>query len=228
MRKIALLATAAALAVPAVALADDGAPAPTPTPTPVVSCKQQRTEMGVVAFRDLFGTNHHKRNALGKCVSKQKHLRHHEALKAKANAIATCHAEQAADAAAFAAKYGTPHHKRNAFGKCVSQHAKAAGDDAAENDNEGTIAAAKACADERTADPAAFAAKYGTNHNKRNAFGKCVSQHARDHHGDNGDQGDQGDDNETGDHGDDGDKTPPTTTTTTTTPAPTPEPTPAG
>ena len=35
--------------------------------------------------------------------------------------------------------------------------------------------AAKACSDERKADPAAFKAKYGTNANKSNAFGKCVS-----------------------------------------------------
>jgi hypothetical protein len=40
-------------------------------------------------------------------------------------------------------------------------------------------AAVKACRAERgttDASKAAFAAKYGTNHNKRNAFGKCVSK----------------------------------------------------
>jgi hypothetical protein len=36
--------------------------------------------------------------------------------------------------------------------------------------------AAKACKTERAADPAAFKAKYGTNANGHNAFGKCVSQ----------------------------------------------------
>ncbi len=30
----------------------------------------------------------------------------------------------------------------------------------------------------RTEDPQAFTEKYGTNKNKRNAFGKCVSQKA--------------------------------------------------
>ncbi len=34
---------------------------------------------------------------------------------------------------------------------------------------------AQSCKAERTADPAAFQKKYGTNHNGRNAFGKCVS-----------------------------------------------------
>jgi hypothetical protein len=53
----------------------------------------------------------------------------------------------------------------------VSQKAKAA--EAARV--AATTNAAKACADERKADPAAFKAKYGTNANKSNAFGKCVS-----------------------------------------------------
>ena len=39
--------------------------------------------------------------------------------------------------------------------------------------------AAKTCKAERTQDPDAFKAKYGTNKNKSNAFGKCVSQHAK-------------------------------------------------
>lgn len=40
--------------------------------------------------------------------------------------------------------------------------------------------AAKACKAERAADPAAFTAKYGTNKNGRNAYGKCVSAKARE------------------------------------------------
>src|SRR5919197_1022722 len=39
--------------------------------------------------------------------------------------------------------------------------------------------AAKACKAERAADPAAFTAKWGTNKNHRNAYGKCVSATAR-------------------------------------------------
>ena len=35
-----------------------------------------------------------------------------------------------------------------------------------------------ACKAEAAKDPAAFADKYGTNANKKNAFGKCVSAHA--------------------------------------------------
>lgn len=40
---------------------------------------------------------------------------------------------------------------------------------------------AQLCRAERAADPAAFRTKYGTNRNKANAFGKCVSQHAKAH-----------------------------------------------
>ncbi|HYN91368.1 MAG TPA: hypothetical protein VER75_05565, partial [Thermoleophilaceae bacterium] len=40
--------------------------------------------------------------------------------------------------------------------------------------------AAKECAAERTADADAFATTYGTNDNKSNAFGKCVSKKARE------------------------------------------------
>lgn len=38
---------------------------------------------------------------------------------------------------------------------------------------------AKACKAERAKDPVAFASTYGTNKNKRNAFGKCVSAKAK-------------------------------------------------
>ena len=36
--------------------------------------------------------------------------------------------------------------------------------------------AAKACRAEQAADPEAFTENYGSNHNQRNAFGKCVSK----------------------------------------------------
>jgi hypothetical protein len=100
--------------------------------------------------------------------------------------------------AAFAQKYGTNKNKKNAFGKCVSQTAAAqrkqddtAAEDAAE------VKAAKACSTERgTTDEtlAAFTQKYGTNKNKKNAFGKCVSQKASAKHDDDAADDDQGDD----------------------------------
>ena len=77
--------------------------------------------------------------------------------------------------------YGTNANKANAFGKCVSGKAKAkkeaAAEDAAEERAEEN--AAKKCKAERgtTAQSIeAFKQKYGTNANKANAFGKCVSK----------------------------------------------------
>ena len=73
----------------------------------------------------------------------------------------------------FTSTYGTNANMSNAFGKCVSQNAKTA-QNAVDN-------APKACTAEQTADPTAFAKKYGSNGKPgsdgaaKNAFGKCVS-----------------------------------------------------
>ena len=81
---------------------------------------------------------------------------------------------------AFNKKYGTNHNLKNAFGKCVSGKSKGKKDDKDEKDedekDEDSGAAAKACKAERASIGVdAFAKKYGTNHNLKNAFGKCVS-----------------------------------------------------
>jgi uncharacterized membrane protein YdfJ with MMPL/SSD domain len=99
-----------------------------------------------------------------------------------------CRAERgttAASIAAFAEKYGTNKNKKNAFGKCVSSKSKDEDDEdeAGEDKSKNKTNASKACKAERgttAASIAAFAEKYGTNENKRNAFGKCVSQHAKE------------------------------------------------
>jgi hypothetical protein len=70
-----------------------------------------------------------------------------------------------------------------AFGKCVSEKAKAKEHAADQQDAEEATElknAAKECDAERTEDAEAFAKKYGTNENNRNAFGKCVSSKASD------------------------------------------------
>jgi len=78
----------------------------------------------------------------------------------------------------YATNYGTGPKHKNAFGNCVSKKAKAAA--AARVD--ATINASKACWTERKADPAAFKANWGTNANKSNAFGKCVSTKVKQSH----------------------------------------------
>ena len=74
--------------------------------------------------------------------------------------------------------------KRNAFGKCVSEHARENEQEADQEDRQDAVAfknAAKECAAERERlGDDDFAEEYGRNANDRNAFGKCVSKKARE------------------------------------------------
>ena len=85
---------------------------------------------------------------------------------------------------AFNKKYGTNHNLKNAFGKCVSGKSKGKDDEDEKDEDEkdeDSGAAAKACKAERASIGVdAFAKKYGTNHNLKNAFGKCVSGKSKD------------------------------------------------
>ncbi|MDX6413225.1 MAG: hypothetical protein QOG06_2133 [Gaiellaceae bacterium] len=165
MRKLIFICLTAVLAIPAWAVA--GTPSPAEHAAAVKQCSTERTAMGAPAFKLLYGTNASKSNAFGKCVSK---LAQQNA-KNQSNATSECRAARTADPAGFMVKYGTGKKHANAFGNCVSQTAKAA----AAKQLKATDNAAKACWTERKADPAAFKTKYGTNANKSNAFGKCVS-----------------------------------------------------
>ena len=82
-----------------------------------------------------------------------------------------CRAERTADPEAFKQKYGTNRNKSNAFGKCVSKQRR----EARREHRQHRRNAARECREERAADAEAFKQKYGTNRNKSNAFGKCVS-----------------------------------------------------
>src|SRR3954451_4261224 len=95
---------------------------------------------------------------------------------AKSSAQKQCRAERTAmGIQTFRTTYGTNKNKHNAFGKCVSHRTQ----QNAKTEDKSRDNAAKACKAERAADPAAFKAKYGTNKNKSNAFGKCVSGKAK-------------------------------------------------
>ena len=87
-----------------------------------------------------------------------------------------CRAERTADADAFKQKYGTNRTKSNAFGKCVSQKRREARQERRRERRQ----ASRECRAERAADAEAFKQKYGTNRNKSNAFGKCVSAKVRE------------------------------------------------
>jgi hypothetical protein len=71
---------------------------------------------------EKYGTNKNGNNAYGKCVSgKARHATEQET-EARVNAAKTCKKLKAEQKATFEANYGT---KKNAFGKCVSETAKA-------------------------------------------------------------------------------------------------------
>jgi len=101
--------------------------------------------------------------------------------KHKTNAAKECKAERGdtdATREAFAAKYGTNKNGKNAFGKCVSARAK---EEHAER-KAAKRSGSKDCREERKEiGVEAFREKYGTNKNGKNAFGKCVSKHAKKH-----------------------------------------------
>jgi hypothetical protein len=193
-RSVALAGVLATLAVPSLAHAGE-TPTSTDRQNATSECRAERGATAATreAFKAHYGTNANKRNAFGKCVSAKSREEAQEREDAQSNGAQTCRTEQgttAASRAAFEQKYGTGKNKRNAFGKCVSQAAKAAKDAMDDKDDEAAgdrKSAAAACDDERgdtAASKAAFAAKYGTNTNKRNAFGKCVSRGAKARQGD--------------------------------------------
>jgi hypothetical protein len=165
LRKLIFVLALALMAITASAVAGT-TPTPADKAAAAKQCSTERTA-NPAAFKLLYGTNASRSNAFGKCVSK---LAQQNA-KNQTNAAAQCRTERDADPAAFAANYGTGKKHANAFGNCVSGKAKAA----AAQQVQATINASKACWTERKADPAAFKAKYGSNPNKSNAFGKCVS-----------------------------------------------------
>ena len=148
-------------------------------------CRAERgsTDATREAFRAKYGTNKNGKNAFGKCVSSRSKEEKAERKAAGKNAAKECKAERDADATAFSEKYGTNKNGKNAFGKCVSSKAKElkAEEDAEDAEEvEERKSAAKQCDTERTeTGKETFADKYGTNANKRNAFGKCVSRTAK-------------------------------------------------
>jgi len=141
------------------------------------ACKAQRNAIGMSAFRLLYAPTASPKAAMDACVGQQAQLVTTETK----NAAKACKAERGttpATKAAFDTEYGTNANKKNAFGKCVSSKAT----EEVTETQQATLNAAKACKAERGTTPAtkaAFDTEYGTNANKKNAFGKCVLQAAK-------------------------------------------------
>ncbi len=185
-RSIAAITALTLLAIPASAAAK---PDQTDRVNAAQECRAERGDSAATreAFRVKYGTNANGRNAFGKCVSTRARDEEQEGQVAHSNASKQCKAEaELLGAAAFAEKYGSGKKGRDAHGKCVSGKAKEL-EAAADAEDRELIAerkrAAKTCAAERKEiGETAFAEKYGTNKNKRDAFGKCVSQTAKAQH----------------------------------------------
>jgi len=103
--------------------------------TAVQECRDER-DADADAFKDQYGTGKNGKNAFGKCVSQHAKQHRQEARaeenqeqEAEVNAAHQCKKERDADADAFKDQYGTGKNGKNAFGKCVSQKAKAQQDD---------------------------------------------------------------------------------------------------
>jgi len=185
------IATAAALAATLLAVPAGASATPTGSDrdNAAQECRAERGSSAATreAFKAKYGTNENKSNAFGKCVSARARDEAQEGDTAHRNASKECkaEAEQLGDAA-FATKYGTGKKGANAHGKCVSAKAKQHEAEADAEDREDIAdrkSAAKQCAAERDdVGETAFADKYGTNKNKSNAFGKCVSQTAKAKH----------------------------------------------
>lgn len=180
------LAAPAALAVPPAGQGQgQGQSGQSAAPSASELCKQQRRTIGMSAFRALYAATGSPKAAMDACLTKQVQV----ASTAAKNAAKACKVEQAdpnfaADHSgkSFADWYGTNPNKKNAFGKCVSSMST----DAVEEQQDATMNAAKKCKAERADSGFAaahggksFADWYGTNANKANAFGKCVSKLAK-------------------------------------------------
>src|SRR5437773_1468861 len=162
MKKLLLLGTLVAVLGPVAAQASPPAAASSAAGR---VCAGLKASMGA-NFSQAYAT-------FGACVAAHASLDQGNA----ASAVASCRTEQAdaTFAAAHAGKtfdqaYGTNADLSNAFGKCVSQKAKAA----AAAQVQATVSAAKACRTELNAGAPAFKQKYGT-------FGHCVSFKAKIH-----------------------------------------------
>jgi hypothetical protein len=115
----------ATLAAPATVLA--GEPTETDKTNAAKECKAERgdTDATRAAFAEQYGTNTNGKNAFGKCVSARAQEEHAERKAAKRGASRDCREERKElGVEAFREKYGTNKKGKNAFGKCVSKHAK--------------------------------------------------------------------------------------------------------
>jgi hypothetical protein len=172
--KSLLAALAVAAVLPVAAYADEVSPSD--KANGARSCQALKASLGDATFKSTYGTNADKSNAMGKCVSKwtqAEHQNRHEAIAACKAAQADANFAASHDGKSFAQFYGSGKNGANALSRCI-QAARAAESSA---DKAAVVNAARSCkAERKSTGDAAFRAKYGTNADKSNAFGRCVSK----------------------------------------------------
>jgi hypothetical protein len=95
------------------------------------ACSAEQADLNFAAshdgksFDEFYGTGPQHKNAFKNCVSAKTKDASAEAQQNTVNASKACKAERAEGVPEFRAKYGKNANDRNAFGKCVSQLAKA-------------------------------------------------------------------------------------------------------
>ena len=168
-----------------VALAGNGNSTPNPNQVAAQQCTSELHTMRIKAFKGLYGDPPKGKHAMRNC--QRQHGK--SADNAVDNAAQQCRSERSDPNFAaghggmtFDQVYGTNHNDRNSFGKCVSGKVNAA----VQQQEQNLENAAQQCRAERS-DPNfaaghegdSFTEFYGTNKNKKNAFGKCVSKKAK-------------------------------------------------
>ncbi len=97
----------------------------------VSACRAEQADTTFAAnhsgktFDQFYGTGKNGKDAFGKCVSSKAKAANNSADANVLDAVKQCKADRASDPAAFKNTYGKNRNKANAFGKCVSQTAKA-------------------------------------------------------------------------------------------------------
>ncbi len=169
MRKFVLVAVVAFAALPAIALAN-GSSAHNSAEK---QCRSEQSSMGAL-FKQTFGKGKKHSNAFGQCVSHRTEQNSSDEGQSQNRAELACRTERSTiGVSAFDAKYGNNKsgNDKNAFGKCVSSHAKSMNQSEENEQVTDEDAAATQCRSMQQ--NGTLKAAFG---DKPNAFGKCVSK----------------------------------------------------
>ena len=167
----------AALALPSTAFAHGGDRSESSHKNRSQACKSLRAQMGAQLFRHVYGSNPNKRNAHGRCVSKQRRA----IRRLTAEAVSDCRAQREATQSRGSEtergddRRAAKRAERRAFRRCVRARVRAL----LVEWRASFRAAARTCLAELKLDPVAFRLKYSNGGQLRHPFFRCVVQTVR-------------------------------------------------